>query len=45
MERYSEKELSLIEASYKSFLQSVKGVMDEEQLRFIDKAYRLVLDK
>lgn len=45
MERYSEKELSLIEASYKSFLQSVKGVMDEEQLGFIDKAYRLVLDK
>lgn len=45
MERYSEQELSLIESSYKSFVQSIDKIMDEEQLGFIDKAYRLVLDK
>lgn len=42
---YSKQELSLIETSYNTFVQSINEVMDDEQLGFIDKAYRLVLEK
>ena len=45
MEKYSERDLAIIEAAFKIFIQSVSKVMDAEQIGFIDKAYRVVLEK
>ncbi len=45
MEKYSERDLAIIEAAFKIFIQSVSKVMDAEQIGFIEKAYRVVLEK
>lgn len=45
MMKYTDKEHALIETAYRIFIKSVSKVMDEEQIGFIDKAYRLALKK
>lgn len=45
MARYSERELAIIDTAYKIFRRSVEKVMDDEQIDYIDKAYKLVLEK
>lgn len=45
MAGYTEKELKIIDTAYKIFVRSISKVMDTEQIGFIDKAYRLVLEK
>lgn len=45
MVKYSEKEIAIIEAAYKIFIQSLAKVMDAEQIAYIEKAYRLALAK
>lgn len=45
MTRYTEKELTIIDTAYKIFVRSISKVMDTEQIGFIDKAYRLALEK
>ena len=45
MARYTEKEKKIIEVAYDVFVQSVSKVMDAEQMGYIDKAYRLALEK
>lgn len=45
MEKYTEKELIVIEDRYKLFIETVKNVMDADQISFIEKAYRLALQK
>ncbi|MBR5602872.1 MAG: bifunctional (p)ppGpp synthetase/guanosine-3',5'-bis(diphosphate) 3'-pyrophosphohydrolase [Bacteroidales bacterium] len=42
---YTEKELSIIDVAYKVFIRSVSKVMDAEQISYIDKAYKLALEK
>ena len=42
---YTEKERSLVEVAFNIFIQSVKKVMDAEQIGYIVKAYELALDK
>lgn len=42
---YTYEEKSLIDKSYSSFIRSVENVMDADQIGFIDKAYRLVMNK
>ena len=42
---YTEKERSLVEIAFNIFIQSVKKVMDAEQIGYIVKAYELALDK
>lgn len=43
MHTYTDSELKKIDASYKSFIESISHVMDSEQIGFIDKAYHLAL--
>lgn len=45
MAGYTEKELKIIDTAYKIFVRSISKVMDTEQIGFIDKAYRLALEK
>lgn len=45
MEKYTEKELRVIEDKYKVFIETVKNVMEADQISFIEKAYRLALQK
>lgn len=45
MAGYTEKELKIIDTAYKIFVRSISTVMDTEQIGFIDKAYRLALEK
>lgn len=45
MAGYTEKELKIIDTVYKIFVRSISKVMDTEQIGFIDKAYRLALEK
>lgn len=45
MAGYTEKELKIIDTAYKIFVHSISKVMDTEQIGFIDKAYRLALEK
>lgn len=45
MAGYTEKEKKIIEIAYNVFVQSVSKVMDAEQIGYINKAYRLALEK
>ncbi|MBR4155657.1 MAG: bifunctional (p)ppGpp synthetase/guanosine-3',5'-bis(diphosphate) 3'-pyrophosphohydrolase [Bacteroidales bacterium] len=45
MVRYSEKEKAIIDVAYKAFIRSVGNVMDAEQIGYIEKAYKLALEK
>jgi GTP pyrophosphokinase len=45
MAGYTDKERSLIEVAFGVFIQSVSKVMDAEQIGYINKAYRLALEK
>ena len=42
---YSDKEKAIIDVAYKVFVKSVSKAMDAEQLSYIDKAYKLALEK
>lgn len=42
---YTKKELAIIDAAFAVFVRSISKVMDAEQIGFIDKAYKLALDK
>ena len=42
---YTEKERSLVEVAFNIFIQSVKKVMDAEQIGYIVKAYELAFEK
>ncbi len=45
MVRYTDKERELIEVAFGVFIRSVGKVMDSEQIGYIEKAYRLALEK
>lgn len=45
MMRYTSKELAVIDAAYKLFIRSISKVMDAVQIGFIEKAYKLALEK
>ena len=45
MTGYTEKERALIEVAFDIFIRSVANVMDSEQIGYIEKAYRLALEK
>ena len=45
MAGYTEKEIEIINLAYNIFAKSVSKVMDAEQMSYIDKAYKLALDK
>lgn len=45
MVRYTDKERELIEVAFDVFIRSVGKVMDSEQIGYIEKAYRLALEK
>ena len=42
---YTKNELAIIETAYNIFISSVSKVMDAEQIGFIEKAYKLALEK
>ncbi len=42
---YSDKEKAIIEVAYNVFIRSISNVMDAEQIGYIEKAYRLALEK
>ena len=42
---YTKKELEIIDAAFAVFVRSISKVMDEEQIGYINKAYKLALDK
>lgn len=42
---YTKEEVAIIDVAFKIFIRSVSKVMDSEQIGYIDKAYRLALDK
>ena len=45
MAKYTENEIAIIEVAYKIFIRSLANVMDAEQIMYIEKAYRLALEK
>lgn len=45
MMRYTIRELAVIDAAYKLFIRSISKVMDAVQIGFIEKAYKLALEK
>ena len=42
---YTEREIALIEVAFGIFIRSVSKVMDSEQIGYIEKAYKLALEK
>lgn len=45
MNKYTDKEMLTVEDAYKSFVDTISHSMDADQIRFIEKAYRLALSK